>query len=180
MSIIQVVAIDKNGGIGKDNTLPWGRNPEDMKLFKDITMGNIDDEQNTLFMGRNTYDSLPCKVSKYHPLGQRALSGRTNVVISHSMAIDKKYKLNKHQGCYITKNLDIITEDCPLLKGDRFIIGGESLYVQTLDITDKIYMTRFNEEYECDTFYPLDKLSDFYLDETVPYNSFVLEIYIRK
>lgn len=47
-----IVAVSKNGVIGKDNTLPW-RIPEDLKAFKELTMGGV------LFVGKNTAQSLP-------------------------------------------------------------------------------------------------------------------------
>ncbi|MDO5089831.1 MAG: dihydrofolate reductase, partial [Leptotrichiaceae bacterium] len=57
-----IVAIGENGEIGKGNKLLWNI-PEDLKNFKEITMGK------TVIMGRKTFESIG-----------RALSGRENVV----------------------------------------------------------------------------------------------------
>jgi dihydrofolate reductase len=39
MSIIGIVAVDRNGAIGKDGTLPW-RYSADLKFFKEQTLGH--------------------------------------------------------------------------------------------------------------------------------------------
>ena len=46
-----VVAIARNGLIGRDNALPW-HHPEDLAHFKALTSGH------TLLMGRHTWESL--------------------------------------------------------------------------------------------------------------------------
>ena len=50
--INMIVAVSKNGVIGKNGNLPW-RIPEDLKAFKELTMGG------TLFVGKNTAATLP-------------------------------------------------------------------------------------------------------------------------
>ena len=60
-----VVAMAENRVIGKGGTLPW-RIPEDMKWFREITMGK------PCIMGRKTWESLP----------KRPLPGRTNIVVT--------------------------------------------------------------------------------------------------
>ena len=65
--IFQIVAVDSNLGIGKDNKIPW-KNKEDMNLFKTLTIGK------TVVMGRNTWDSLPDRF--------RPLPNRFNVILS--------------------------------------------------------------------------------------------------
>ena len=63
-----VVAIGKNGAIGKDGKLPW-HIPEDLKRFKALTMGH------PVVMGRKTFDSIVAVLGK-------PLPGRTNIVIT--------------------------------------------------------------------------------------------------
>lgn len=50
--INMIVAVSKNGVIGKENGLPW-RLPEDLKTFKSLTMGS------TLYVGKKTAGTLP-------------------------------------------------------------------------------------------------------------------------
>lgn len=52
MIISLIVALDDNGAIGLDGTLPW-YNPEDLQWFKEYTMGK------TLVCGHRTYQTLP-------------------------------------------------------------------------------------------------------------------------
>ena len=47
-----VVAVAKNGVIGRDGALPW-RLKSDMQRFKAVTMGK------PVLMGRKTWESLP-------------------------------------------------------------------------------------------------------------------------
>ena len=53
MVISLICALDDKGGIGFKGGLPWPRNSEDLKWFKDVTMGK------TLIVGHNTYEKLP-------------------------------------------------------------------------------------------------------------------------
>lgn len=50
--INMIIAVSKNGVIGKNNGLAW-RIPEDLKIFKELTMGGI------LYVGKKTASSLP-------------------------------------------------------------------------------------------------------------------------
>lgn len=52
--IKMIVAVSRNGVIGKGSDLPWGRSlPEDLKSFKALTMGG------TLYVGKKTAATLP-------------------------------------------------------------------------------------------------------------------------
>ena len=59
-----VVAMSRNGVIGRNNQLPW-RLPADLAYFKRVTMGH------PIIMGRRTYESIG-----------RPLPGRLNIVVS--------------------------------------------------------------------------------------------------
>ena len=60
-----VVAVSRNGIIGRDGGLPWHIS-SDLKRFKEITMGK------PIIMGRKTWDSLP----------RKPLPGRLNIVVT--------------------------------------------------------------------------------------------------
>ena len=60
-----VVAVAKNGVIGRDGDLPW-RLSSDLKRFKAATMGK------PILMGRKTWDSLP----------RKPLPGRPNLILT--------------------------------------------------------------------------------------------------
>ncbi len=61
-----IVAVDSNWGIGYKGSLLL-RIPEDMKFFKEMTLGKV------VIMGRETFESLP---------GKEPLKDRVNIVLS--------------------------------------------------------------------------------------------------
>lgn len=65
-----VVAIARNGLIGRDNGLPW-HHPEDLAFFKALTSGH------TLLMGRHTFESLG-----------KPLPRRRHLVVSRRIGVD--------------------------------------------------------------------------------------------
>lgn len=122
-----VVAIDKNNGIGKDNQLLVHIKP-DLKHFKELTINK------TVVMGYNTYLSLPNK----------PLPNRKNIILTtKDILID---------GCEVYNSIDDLLDDYK--NEDLYIIGGESIYKQFIDIADKLYITYINESFEADRFFP--------------------------
>lgn len=65
-----IAARDRNGAIGKDNTIPWHA-PEDLAMFQRETLGGA------IIMGRRTWESLPV----------RPLKNRLNIVVSADPAL---------------------------------------------------------------------------------------------
>jgi len=128
MKLILIAAMAKNKVIGKDNSIPW-HIPEEMKFFKESTMGHA------VIMGRKTYDSIAMP-----------LPGRVNVILSRSTNLEIA-------GCHIANSLEEGIECC----GNQekiFIIGGRTLYQESLNLADTILLTVLDDEYEGDTFFP--------------------------
>lgn len=123
-----IACVSKDRGIGLNEKLIW-RIPEDMQFFKQTTMGK------TVVMGRKTFDSI----------GQ-PLPGRTNVVLSRS-ALD----VPGVEWCTSKADLDKYLESQP---GEKYIIGGFTLYQMYLDEAEKIYLTEVDESKPADTFFP--------------------------
>jgi len=144
-----VVAMAHDNIIGRDNGLPWGRLPEDLKHFKSVTMGK------PVLMGRKTFDSIG-----------KPLPGRTNFVLTR----DKSWKAD---GVVVVHSLDAA------LKGDALSgIGGAEIYRLLLPLANRIYLTRIDADLEGDTvFPPIDyskwmqtQVRDFAADDRNPYN----------
>ncbi len=76
--IYHVVAVSKNGVIGKDNKLPWHFSV-DLKFFKNLTTGH------TVIMGRKTFESIVSRLGK-------PLPNRTNIVLSRKMKNGNSFK----------------------------------------------------------------------------------------
>ena len=130
MSRFNIIAARcKNGGIGFKNKLPW-RIPEELQYFKQMTSFNENLKQNVVIMGRNTWESL----------GKKPLPNRHNLIVS------KDY---------------LPSFDCALREAEKFdskiwVIGGAKLYEEAVEhpLLDKLYLTKINKNYECDTVFP--------------------------
>jgi len=120
-----IAAVDLNWAIGYNCEL-LERIPEDMKYFKEKTMGKI------IVMGRSTFESLP----KGKPLEQRI-----NIVLTKN----KNYNCEGVILCYSLEQL--FTELKKYKQEDIFVIGGESIYTQLISYCDKAYITKIYKEY---------------------------------
>lgn len=127
MTISIIVATAKNHAIGKNNQLLWHL-PNDLKHFKDVTSGH------TVIMGRKTYDSVG-----------RPLPKRRNIVITRQ-DIDI-------EGCEVVPSIDEALERCEN-EEEVFIVGGAEIYRQALPLTDRVYLTVIDQDFEGDTFFP--------------------------
>jgi dihydrofolate reductase len=144
--ISAILAHDKNFGIGYEDGLPWGKVKEDMQLFRMHTLGKV------VIMGRKTWESI----------GSKPLLDRANVVISR----DKDYidGLNKigisDLYAFCSTNIGATLLEISDLFGDieLVVIGGAELYNSTAPYIEELKVTKFNKEFECDTFIDPDKL----------------------
>ena len=126
-----ICAAADNWAIGIGGTMPWHISA-DFKYFKSVTMGHC------VIMGRGTWESM----------GSRPLPGRRNIVVSRSLS---EAGLG---GAQLAASLE---EALKLTEGDEevFILGGGSLYRQTLSIADRIYLTKVHTVISnADTFFP--------------------------
>lgn len=124
-----IVALDEKRGIGKEGKLPWHLS-EDLKRFKEITSGH------TIVMGRKTFDSIG-----------KVLPNRKNIVISSQLQnLDGKIK-----DLMFVSSLD---EALDKAKGDIFIIGGGQVFAESITRVDKLYLTKVEGDFNCDTFFP--------------------------
>ncbi len=144
MLISIVVAIDESNGIGRGGDLLW-RLPRDMQRFKTIT------RHHHVLMGRKTYLSIP---EKFRPLPER-----TNLILSRS---ETQIDATATQFQSIDKAIDFAK-----LNGENelMIIGGGELYKHTLDITDRIYLTRVHATFDADTFFPTIDMRSWTVEE---------------
>ncbi len=123
-----IVAHDNNFVIGYENGMPWHL-PGDLKYFKDKMMGK------PMIMGRKTFESIG-----------RPLPGRRNIVITR----DENYQAD---------GIEVVTslEGALALAGDVpeiMIIGGEQIFRLSMDIADRLYITKINHSFNGDTYFP--------------------------
>ena len=125
-----IVAIANNNVIGKDNKLIWHL-PEDLKRFKMLTTGH------TIIMGKNTFESLG-----------RVLPNRKHIVLCNDAVLNID-----------DENVEVLP-DIKLLdkyiksEEENFVIGGASIYKLLMPYAKKMYITKINEDFEGDAFFP--------------------------
>ena len=145
MLISLIVAASENNVIGRNNQLPWHL-PDDMKFFKDMTMGHC------VIMGRKNYDSIP---DKYRPL-----SGRTNIVITRTHGLKIPLVIVAHS---LNEAIETAREK---KETECFIIGGGEVFKHSMTLCDRIYLTRIHHHIEGDVFFPeFDALKQWKLRE---------------
>ncbi len=147
--IISILSVDKNYGIGKNNGLLFHL-PLDMKFFRETTKGH------TVFMGENTLLSFP---------NSKPLPNRKNVVLSQDPT-------HNYEGCENVHNFDEfvkIMKNCSE-NDDVFVIGGASIYRQTLPFVDVVLLTKVDADGEATVFFPnLDEMPEWKcVDEGTP------------
>ena len=130
-----IVAYCRNRGIGFKNTLPWNL-PSDLKRFHLLTTNQ------SVIMGRKTWDSLPIK----------PLSRRENIVVSKIL---KEHMI--FPNCSVQRNLkDAVEYSTKSGYKQTWIIGGSSLYKEALErnYVNNIFATEIECEFICDVFFP--------------------------
>ena len=120
-----VVAVAKNGVIGRDGDLPW-RLSSDMKRFKAATMGK------PVLMGRKTWESLP----------RKPLPGRQNLILTR----DADFKAD---GAWVYTDLNVMLATARAMAeaagvDEACVIGGAQLYNAVLPQADRIVLTEVN------------------------------------
>ena len=129
MVISIIVCLAKNRAIGFQNHLLY-HIPEDLHRFRDLTMGH------TIIMGRKTFESLP----------HGALPHRRNIVISSSQKMIT--------GCEVFVSLENAIKQCHENE-EVFIIGGESIYQQSINKASRLYLTIVDDTpSHADAFFP--------------------------
>lgn len=129
-----VVAMDEQRGIGKNGRLPWPRIPEDMRRFRDLTIGH------PVIMGRKTWDSLD---ERYKPLPQRL-----NIIVTRNDGLVT-------EGAKIARSLEAAITMAQLVKErEIFIIGGGQIYEGALPLVNKLHLTIVRGDFGADTFFP--------------------------
>jgi dihydrofolate reductase len=114
--------------IGRGNDLPWHIS-EDLINFKKVTAGQ------TVIMGKNTLESIG-----------KPLPNRNNVVLSA-----EKVKI---EGADVCTSIPEALEKAKSYGKKVFIIGGASVYAQTIDLVDTMYISYIKNDYAGDVFFP--------------------------
>jgi dihydrofolate reductase len=137
-----IAAVAENGIIGKNNDLPW-KISADLAYFSRTTRGK------PVIMGLNTFKSIFSRIGK-------PLPGRRNIVL----VFEKDPTL---VGCEQVTSLKEAIEVADATKEEIFIIGGASVYEQSIGLADKLYITKIHTSPEGDTSFPKIKEKDWWM-----------------
>ena len=132
--IITILCVDKDWGIGKRNGLLFNL-PKDMKFFRDTTLNHV------VAMGENTLLSFP---------NSKPLKNRHHIVLSQDESHNYEGVDNVHD---FDEFLRLIKEHSDANE-DVYIIGGASVYRQTLPFVDKVLLTKVNAVGGAELFFP--------------------------
>lgn len=139
-----IAAADKSWGIGKDGQL-LDSIPEDMKFFREKTVGKV------VIMGKNTFLSFP---------GQKALPKRLNIILTHDAGFSAENAL-------VCADIESALKEArkEYDDADIFFIGGESVYREAVKYCDTAYITKIKKTYPADRFLvDFDSLTDWHIE----------------
>ena len=123
-----VVAVARNGVIGRANALPWHL-PADLAHFKRLTFGQ------SLLMGRRTWDSIG-----------RPLPGRTSIVLSRDPSFGAPGALVVHS---------LAAARAAAAGADRLmVIGGAELFRACLPEAARLHLTEVDADVPGDVQFP--------------------------
>ena len=133
--VVLVAAVGENGVIGSAGDMPW-RLSSDLKRFKRLTTGH------PVLMGRKTFVSIG-----------RPLPGRTNIVVTRDSGFS-------HEGIHVVASLKAGLETAQQVATDAgkdavMVIGGGEIYAATMDIADRLEITRVHASPAGDTRFPV-------------------------
>ena len=137
--ISAIVAVDANWGIGYNGQL-LEHISDDLKRLKELTSNN------TVVMGRKTWESLP----------KKPLSNRFNIVLTSTpsqmeQTVNTKFLTMND----FLMNLDSLEEFMDEYGKEIFIIGGGQIYHSLLSIYDRVYVTKIYKSHEnVDSYFP--------------------------
>ena len=141
--IISILNCDKEYGIGKRNGLLFSL-PKDMKFFRETTLNHV------VCMGENTLLSFP---------NTKPLKNRTNIVLSQDPTHNYEGVINVHTFDDFLRKMKEYSQNDTV-----FVIGGASIYRQTLPYVDQVYLTNVNAIGGAEVFFVnLDEHPDFEL-----------------
>jgi dihydrofolate reductase len=143
----------KSRVIGKNNQLPWHLS-DDLKNFKKLTVGN------TVIMGRKTFESIG-----------KPLPDRNNIVISSSMP--------QTQNVIVAKTIEEAIQKAESFKKEICIIGGASVYAQSLPFADRLYLSFIKKDYDGDVYFPEFDRADWKIENKTDFPDFELVIFAR-
>lgn len=159
MIISLIVAIAKNGVIGKSNGEMSWHVKEEFQHFKKTTFGY------PIIMGRKTFETLG-----------KPLKGRLNIVVSRNVNYKTEFK-----DVIVKSSLMEAVDYCKLLNPEKiFIIGGAQIYKQSFDIVDEMLISYMKFNAEGDIKFPEFDQQKWIAEKIAEHELFEIFRYVRK
>lgn len=127
-SVAVIAAVAANGVIGLSGGVPWHL-PADLQRFRRVTSGH------TVIMGRKTWATL-----------KAPLIDRENIVMTRQADFNP-------QGARVARSLDSAIRMASYPE-PIFVIGGERLYADAMEIAQQLYLTELKRPFLGDVFFP--------------------------
>ncbi len=126
--ISAIGAVASNGMLGLAGWLPWDI-PEELAYFERTVAGAA------LVIGRLTYESM-------------------DVVPEDSFVVSRQQDLLMRPGCTRLDNVELALSAAVATGKAVFVIGGASLYAAAWPYCNTFYLTRIDQAFDGDTFFP--------------------------
>lgn len=128
--ISAIGAVASNGAIGLNGWLPWDI-PEELAYFEKTVVGAA------LVIGRLTYESM-------------------DVVPEDSFVVSRQADLKMRPGCTRVATVEEGLHRALATGKPVFVIGGASLYEAAWPYCDRFFLTRIEQSYFGDSFFPAE------------------------
>ena len=135
-----IMALDDEGGVSKEGSMPWPINLSDLKWFKKHTLNNV------VIMGKLTW---------IDPFIPTPLKDRVNVLIT-SQDKTKYPGADEYISDDLIKNVEFLSNKYQSL--DKFVIGGPKILNQLFELVEVFYLTRIYGKFDCDNKFDLQKV----------------------
>jgi len=142
-----IAGVPDNWVIGNGLKIPWYI-PEDFQLFKKKTLNSV------VIMGQTTWDSLPIK----------PLPKRINIVLNRNLI--------KNKGAETFQDMEKAFKFAKNQNKKIFVIGGASIYNQTIKNATYLYISHIKGTFEGNVFFPKFKKKDYEIIETQEFDKF--------
>jgi len=153
MKKIIIAAVSENFVIGKNGTIPW-HNKEEITHFRKTTIGF------PVIMGRKTWQSIG-----------KPLEDRINIVITHNV--------QEYPDILAFDSLSNAINYCEEKFDKVFIIGGESIFKQSISFADEIILSKMKFIVDGDVYFPEIELNKWKLNSVKEFTDFTVHHYIR-
>lgn len=152
-----ILACEKNGGIGKDGSMPWPHDKKDLVRFKELTLNK------TILMGRGTWEASGMP---------KPLPHRQNIVVSSQKLTLPEDVILLDNTNYKTLIIDFKVD---------WVIGGANLFNSLIHMLDEIHLSHLHKSYDCDRHIDLDDINtNFDLESETVCLTHIYKVFKRK